>query len=119
MIRNFIKGLLFGATLGGAGGLLMAPQSGKATQKQVTSYVEDLTEATSTVKDSVAHLNQAVTQTQTAVEESIPFIKTSLQKDIAAFKFQADPRMARIKEQVAQLQSDLGSQEKTETDITN
>ncbi|HIY58165.1 MAG TPA: YtxH domain-containing protein [Candidatus Tetragenococcus pullicola] len=106
MIGNFIKGLLFGATVGGAGGFLLAPQSGKETQKKASVYLNELTDATLEVNESITDLRQAVSQTQTAIEDTIPFVKTSIQKDIDAFKFQAEPRMQRVNEQIDQLKKD-------------
>ncbi|HLQ40891.1 MAG TPA: YtxH domain-containing protein, partial [Tetragenococcus sp.] len=34
MSQGFIKGILFGATAGSLGGLLLAPQSGQKTQEK-------------------------------------------------------------------------------------
>lgn len=106
-MNDFIKGLLFGATVGGAGGLLLAPRSGKETQKMVENYVDDTTEATKELNESLQHFRKAVEDTQQVIEETIPAVKVSLQKDIDAFKFQAEPRVERINEQVEQLQGHI------------
>ncbi len=108
-MSNFVKGLFFGATVGGIGGLLMAPRSGKETQKMVEDYIDDTTDATKEFNQSLQNFRQAVAQTQQTVEETIPFVVKSLQKDIEAFKFQAEPRIARINEQVADMQNHIAT----------
>ncbi len=106
---SFIKGLLFGATVGGVGGLLMAPRSGKETQQMVETYIDDVTESTKEFNDSLQNFQQALAQTQQTVEETIPYFTKSLQKDIEAFKFQAEPRLARINEQVEEMNQHIAS----------
>ena len=41
MIKNFFKGLLFGAAAGTVGGLLFAPRSGNETRKKLIEELED------------------------------------------------------------------------------
>ncbi|WP_426097831.1 YtxH domain-containing protein, partial [Escherichia coli] len=48
MIKNFFKGLLFGAAAGTVGGLLLAPRSGNETRKKL---IEELEEATTLTND--------------------------------------------------------------------
>lgn len=108
-MKNFIKGLVFGAAVGGAGGLLMAPRSGKETQIMVENYLDDTADATKEFNESLQNFRKAVEQTQHTIEETVPFVKTSLQKDIAAFTFQAEPRIARINEKVEQLQDHIAT----------
>ena len=40
MIKNFFKGLLFGAAAGTVGGLLFAPRSGNETRKKLIEELE-------------------------------------------------------------------------------
>lgn len=97
MIGNFIKGLLFGSLAGGLGGLLFAPKSGKETREQMLRYVDETTEATLEFNESVKNLKDAVTLTRKTVDETIPVVKESFTKDFESFKFQAQPRIERIK----------------------
>ncbi|WP_207871793.1 hypothetical protein DOK78_000190 [Enterococcus sp. DIV2402] len=106
---SFIKGLLFGATVGGVSGLLMAPRSGKETQQMVETYIDDVTESTKEFNESLQNFQQALAQTQKTVEETIPYFTKSLQKDVEAFKFQAAPRLARINEQVEEMNQYIAS----------
>lgn len=103
MIGNFIKGLLFGSLAGGLGGLLFAPKSGKETREQMLRYVDETTEATLEFNESVKNLKDAVTLTRKTVDETIPVVKESFTKDYESFKFQAQPRIERIKTHVDRL----------------
>lgn len=103
MIVNFIKGLLFGSIAGGIGGLLAAPKSGNEMRKDLKVYIEETTESTLELKQSVDNLKEAVITTRKTIDETIPVVTQSLTKDIEAFKFQAQPRMDRIKTQVERL----------------
>ncbi len=103
MIGNFLKGLLFGSIAGGLGGLLFAPKSGNETREELIRYLDDTTEATLEFNDSVKQLKDAVMVTRKTIDETIPVMTESFTKDLEAFKFQAQPRLARIKTQMEQL----------------
>lgn len=47
--------------------------------------------------------------TQKTIQETIPSAMVSLQKDIEAFKFQAEPRINRANEQVQELQTHIAN----------
>lgn len=103
MIGNFIKGLFFGSLAGGLGGLLFAPKSGHETREQMMRYLDETTEATLEFNDSVKNLKDAVMVTRKTIDETIPVVTESFTKDLASFKFQAQPRIERIKDQLEQL----------------
>ncbi|KAF1304579.1 YtxH domain-containing protein [Candidatus Enterococcus willemsii] len=108
-MSNFIKGLAFGAAVGGASGLLFAPRSGKETQQMVETYIDDVTDATKEFNESLQNFQQAVRETQKTVQATAPIVSTSIKKSVEAFKFQAEPRVARINEQVEQLQNHIAT----------
>lgn len=114
MIKNFFKGLLFGACAGSVGGLLWAPRSGKQTQQLVKEYVDEVSDSLNEATDSAKELQQSVknfgkemSHTQKTIQETIPSVMASLQKDIEAFKFQAEPRIDRVNEQAQELQTHI------------
>ena len=80
MIKNFFKGLLFGAAAGTVGGLL---------------------------NNSLDHCKSAWIETKETAGSVIPAIQEAIKKDIEDFKFQAEPRIAQINEQVEKLTADL------------
>lgn len=107
MIFNFLKGLLFGSLAGGIGGLLTAPKKGSETREQIITFLDETTEATTELTQSVERFRTAALETQKTIEETIPTVKISLKKDIEAFKFQAAPRLTRITDQTKQLQEHI------------
>ena len=100
MIKNFFKGLLFGAAAGTVGGLLLAPRSGNETRKKL---IEELEEATTLTND----FKSALIETKETAESVIPAFQEAIKKDIEDFKFQAEPRITQINEQVEKLKADL------------
>ncbi|AYW46210.1 YtxH domain-containing protein [Tetragenococcus koreensis] len=114
MIKNFIKGLVFGASVGSIGGLFWAPRSGKETQQLMKDYVDEVSDSLDDATDSAKELQQSVTNfgkemnhTQKTIQETIPSVMDSLQKDVEAFKFQAQPRIDRANEQAQELQTHI------------
>ena len=103
MIKNFFKGLLFGAAAGTVGGLLFAPRSGNETRKKLIEELEEATTLTNDLNNSLDHFKSALIETKETAESVIPAFK----KDIEDFKFQAEPRIAQINEQVEKLTADL------------
>ena len=102
-MKNFLKGLLFGATVGGAGGLLFAPRSGKETQKYIETEITEVKTSVKNVKDNLEQVQHATQQLQETLGETIPTLQTGIQKDLDAFQFQAAPRIARLNQQIATL----------------
>lgn len=101
MLGNFIKGLVFGSVVGAAGGLLTAPRSGDETRQKLAAELEDAAETTLELNASLNRFKEAVATTKATAEETIPVVQSALQLDLEAYKFQAEPRVKQIKEQVA------------------
>jgi len=103
MIKNFFKGLLFGAAAGTVGGLLLAPRSGNETRKKLIEELEEATTLTNDLNNSLNHFKSALIETKETAESVIP----AFQEAIEDFKFQAEPRITQINEQVEKLKADL------------
>ncbi|KAF1303373.1 MULTISPECIES: YtxH domain-containing protein [Enterococcus] len=103
MLKNFIKGLLFGSSVGAVGGLLLAPRSGNETRKKLAKELEEATDSTLELNESLQHFQRAVVETKRTAMETLPVLQNALQKDIEAYKFQAEPRIKQIQQQVAKL----------------
>lgn len=111
---KFVKGLLFGALTGAAGGLLLAPKSGDETRQQikdqlddVKDQIDDVTESTMEVNESLKQFKGALETTLATAQEVLPAFSAGLEKDLRKFQFQAEPRIAQINEQLEVLQSHL------------
>ncbi len=107
MIRNFLKGLVFGATVGAASGLLLAPRSGNETRKKLIAEVDEATTLTNELNNSLNHFKHALKETTETANSVIPTFQNAIKKDIDNFKFQAEPRIAQIREQVEKLSQEL------------
>lgn len=122
MLGNFIKGLVFGSVVGAAGGLLAAPRSGDETRQKLAAELEDAAETTLELNASLNRFKEAVATTKATAEETIPVLQSAMKLDLEAYKFQAEPRIKQIKEQVAvinqhveELSGDTASTNHTET----
>ena len=107
MIKNFFKGLLFGAAAGTVGGLLLAPRSGNETRKKLMEELEEATTLTNDLNNSLNHFKSALIETKETAESVIPAFQEAIKKDIEDFKFQGEPRITQINEQVEKLKADL------------
>ncbi|WP_165005434.1 MULTISPECIES: YtxH domain-containing protein [unclassified Enterococcus] len=107
MIKNFLKGLVFGAAVGTVGGLFFAPRSGNDTRKKLIQELDEATELTNELNNSLNHFKRALAETKETASTVIPEFQEAIQKDIEDFKFQAEPRIAQINEQVEKLTADL------------
>ena len=95
MLKSFLKGLVVGSIAGGVGTLLTVPRSGNETREKLTKELEMATETTQDLNASLKNFRTA--------QEIIPAFTAGLQQDITDFKFQAEPRLTQIKDQVETL----------------
>ena len=105
-MKKFIKGLFFVSSSGTIGGLLSAPRSGKETRQHLINELEDYR----SLKNQVTNDWDQVQRNLAVVEENVPLateFSKDLQQEITDFKFQAEPRIAQIKEQIAKITAEL------------
>ncbi|OJG97937.1 hypothetical protein RV18_GL003951 [Enterococcus termitis] len=106
-MAKFAKGLLFGAVVGAASGLLFAPRSGKETRQKFVDELDEWTDLKEDFTDKLDHFKESAQALQVAAEIYIdPFIE-GLNRDIENFNFQTEPRIAQINEQIEKIQSEL------------
>ncbi|MFV0560003.1 MAG: YtxH domain-containing protein [Enterococcus sp.] len=114
MIKGILKGLVFGSVVGAAGGLLLAPRSGNDTRKKLIEELDEATELTNNLNDSLQHFQQALVNTKIQAEELLPAFQKDVEKDIEAFKFQAEPRINQIQDQVQKITESIPQPSETE-----
>lgn len=107
MFKNFAKGLLFGAVAGAAGGLLLAPRSGQETRKKLKNDINEMTDLTLDVNDSLTEFKSALETTIITAKELLPPFQEGVEKDLRNFQFQMEPRLQQINEQLEVLESHL------------
>lgn len=106
-MSKFTKGLFWGSVIGGLGGLFLAPRSGKETRQKIVDEIDDLTDLTMDVNDSLEQFKASLEEVKLTASTLIdPFIE-GVQRDVDNFRFQADPRIEQINEQLEKLQNDL------------
>lgn len=69
--------------------------------------LDEATELTNYLNNSLNNFKQALVDTKETANTLIPAFQESMKKDIENFKFQAEPRIAQIQEQVEKLTNDL------------
>ncbi|MGX7198622.1 YtxH domain-containing protein [Enterococcus nangangensis] len=107
MIKNFLKGLLFGGSLGSLLGLLLAPVSGNETREKLKSQLDEASLTTLELEKSLKNFQRSAVQLKETVTTLLePFAKET-QQSLADFQFQAAPRIAQIQEQIAKIQAEL------------
>ena len=107
MIKNFLKGLVFGSAVGAVGGLLFAPRSGNDTRQKLIDELDEAADLTMDLNNSLSHFKEALIETKETASTLIPEFQDSIQKDVMEFKFQAEPRIAQIQEQVEKISANL------------
>lgn len=107
MIKNFTKGLLFGATLGGTLGILFAPKSGKDLQRDLTQEVDEATEISMDLNRSLQNFNRSVMNLKLTAENTIPAFKEDMEKRLTRFQFEAEHRVKEIQQSVSDIQNQL------------
>ena len=106
-MKGFIKGILFGSLVGGIGGLLLAPRSGKETQEKIREELDDWTDLKDNYDESLARFKQSLADFQDTAEATIePFVK-GINRDLNNFAFQAEPRLEQIQKQLEKIQEEL------------
>ena len=70
-------------------------------------FDQDTQALTNDLNNSLDHFKSALIETKETAESVIPAFQEAIKKDIEDFKFQAEPRIAQINEQVEKLTADL------------
>ncbi|MGM0215416.1 YtxH domain-containing protein [Enterococcus sp. AZ109] len=115
---GFFKGILVGAGLGTVGGLLFAPRKGEETREKLVNDVRDIVQLTDELNDSLTEFRESLVELKENVNTIVPEFKAGLESDIEDFKFQAEPRIQQIQEQVELIQSHLPEDFQTASEQT-
>lgn len=106
-MHKFTKGLLFGSLVGAAGGLFLAPRSGKETRQRLVDEVDEWADLKEDFSEKLDQVQRSAARLQEAADLYVePFID-GIQQDVDNFKFQVEPRLTQMKEQVAKITEEL------------
>lgn len=106
MIKKFVKGLLFGTTVGGIVATVMAPRSGKEMRQTIADQVTDTKEAVVTIGSSLNGVKTHGQRVKAELEKTDSVMKDT-QELVEDFKFEAEPRLQEIGNQIKKIQSRL------------
>ena len=77
MMKQFIKGLFVGGTIGGVGGLLFAPRKGSDTLKIWEEPIKETAKTIQTVKEDYETVNDKLAKTQEIAKTTLPAFQKS------------------------------------------
>ncbi|BBM19061.1 MULTISPECIES: YtxH domain-containing protein [Enterococcus] len=111
---SFFKGLLFGASIGTLGGLLLAPRKGEETRENLITNTRELVELTDELNDNLADFRESLATLKGTFDTLVPAFTSGVEKDVEEFRFQAEPRIQQIQDQLDKINQLLPeSEEKT------
>ncbi len=82
MVKNFLKGLVFGAVTGAAAGLLFAPRSGNETREKLIAELDEATELTNELNNSLNHFKHALSETKKQLKLLFHLFKNQSKKTL-------------------------------------
>lgn len=110
---GFFKGILFGASLGTAAGLLLAPRKGEATREKLLTDTRDLVVLTDELNDNLIDFRHSLTTLKGTFQTLVPAFQAGVEKDIEEFRFQAEPRIQQIQSQLEKINQSLPQTKET------
>lgn len=82
MVKNFLKGLVFGAVTGAAAGLLFAPRSGNETREKLIAELDEATELTNELNNSLNNFKHALSETKKQLKLLFHLFKNQSKKTL-------------------------------------
>ena len=105
--KKFIKGFLVGGSLCGGASLLLAPISGKETQRLMTNKIEENINFLLSLRNQIDTTKVQANQLTALSQELLPTFEKETKKSIKKFEFKAKPRLEKMKEQLAKIEQDI------------
>lgn len=103
---GFAGGILFGAVIGGAYGLLKTPRTGEENRVAMKSYLDDTTVLVQDVTEKVKDLKGAISELSTESKLLAGDFAKDMNDTMTEFSYEVEPRMRRIQDQVNKLSKD-------------
>ncbi|MFC4772213.1 YtxH domain-containing protein [Enterococcus hermanniensis] len=104
---GFFKGILFGAGIGTLSGLLLAPRKGEDTRDKLISNTRELVELTDALNDNLTDFRRSLVTLKGTFDTLVPAFKSGVEKDVEDFRFQAEPRIQQIQDQLEKINQAL------------
>lgn len=106
-MKKFLRGLLFGAGVGSVAGLFLAPKKGEATRDQLIEDTRGIVQQADELNDVLGDFKRSLQEVLGNVKTMVPEVQKDITDEIEDFKFQAEPRIQQIQEQINKITSDL------------
>lgn len=101
------SGMLFGALVGGAYGLMKTPRKGTENREAMKSYLDDTTVLVQDVTDKVKDLKSAISELTNEGKSLATDFSKEMNETVQEFSYEAEPRLRRIQEQANKLNKDV------------
>lgn len=108
-----MTGLVFGAFVGGAAGLLLAPRKGRETREQLKKELTDTIELGTTIQESYQHVTEQAAELAEMSRELIPPLAKETKQLAADFRFKTEPRFNIIAEQIEKIKKETDAYQQT------
>lgn len=105
--KKLVKGLVFGAFVGGTTALLLAPRSGKETQKIITDKVDETIKLFTDVKQGVDEVQLNAAHVTYLADSLIPDFVEGTEKSVEKFKFKSKHRISDLKAQLDKINTEI------------
>ena len=105
--KKLVKGLVFGAIVGGSAALLLAPRSGKETQKVVSKKINETVKLFTDVKNSAEDVQLNAAHLNYLADTLVPEFIDGTEKSVERFKFKSKHRIADIKKQFEKINTEI------------
>ncbi|MFD1672721.1 YtxH domain-containing protein [Agrilactobacillus yilanensis] len=106
-MANFSKGLLLGALIGSAYGLLTTKKTGPQRIRSLTEYVGAVTDASIEFQGSLAEVKRAVADLSHELQTTAKSAAEDLNDTMNTFQFETEPRIKQINAEVEELNDSL------------
>ncbi|AXY26004.1 hypothetical protein CL176_08325 [Suicoccus acidiformans] len=106
-MAQFVKGLFWGAAIGGLIGLLNAPRKGSQTRENFKAFIDQTTDDVNDVRYKVDNLSLAVQKLASEGSQSFKEASDGVRMSLKHFNEEAEPRIRRVKDQTEVLTEHL------------
>ena len=105
--KKFIKGFLISGAICGGTALLLAPRSGKETQKLIAGKIEEDINFLLSLANKIDNTKIQAHQVEVLSNQLLPVFEKETKKSIKKFEFKAKPRIELMKQQLSKIEQDI------------
>ncbi|WP_025728857.1 YtxH domain-containing protein [Atopobacter phocae] len=107
MLKQFMKGIIFGSLSGSIIALLLNPNDGETNRKQLKEKLDELSGDVQEVTNSTKQLTQSLEQLQNEGLRGVKDFTEEVQYKALNFEKEIEPRIQRIQEAIMRLKGNV------------